>query len=120
MSRIFSVSTLIVLTSATAIAYASDGTVNFTGELAVATCKVSTFSGQAIRSSIPVVELPTVSVGSLSVVGATSSHTPFRIVVTCSEPRPGAVLTYFESGPGVDSVTKNVLNVGGTAKGVQF
>lgn len=117
-------------------AQASDGTVNFGGKLLNETCTVSVNGG----SNVGTVRLPTLSTAALGSPGAVGGATSFTIALTgCnagaaigkildatsigtpSAPKElSSVTAYFEAGPGVDPVSHNILNVGGTATGVQL
>ena len=94
-------------------ALASDGTINFIGEISAQTCTINGGS-----SSLTVV-MPTVSASALP-VGTTSGHTVFSIQLTDCDLATGNVHTFFESGPAVDTVSGRLNNISGNATGVQI
>lgn len=97
-------------------AHASDGTINFNGELTAQTCttKVNGISNTAT------VTLPTLSTTLLGVAGAVAGATNFTIELSACTGTITTAAAYFEAGAGVDPITKNVRNATGTATGVQF
>lgn len=117
-------------------AQATDGTVNFNGKLFNETCTISVNGG----SNMGTVGLPTLSTVTLATAGAVGGATSFTIKLTgcgggssirefldtttngtTGTPKAlSSATAYFESGPGVDPVSHNILNVGGTATGVQL
>lgn len=117
MGRIFLVSMFIVVSLGAPLVHASEGTVNFSGALLSKSCS-STVNGAI---GIPTVELPRLSVEALSAKGETAGRTGIEIGWTCpANAILGSVLVYFEGGSSIDVQTKNILNVGGTATGVQL
>lgn len=87
---------------------AADGTINFTGMVTDQTCEITTPAGVDFT-----VTLPRVSTSTLSATGETAGRTPFSINLSnCSS--DGAVATYFEPGPTVDSTTGRLINQNGS------
>lgn len=92
-------------------AFASDGTINFSGELLDSTCTVNV-NGAAGPAAASVI-LPKVSAKQLAVAGATAGQTAFNITLgACAGANTTTALAYFESGSGVDQVTGYVKNTG--------
>lgn len=96
--------------------YAADGTINFNGELTSQTCTTTINGGTNVAS----VKLPTLSTGSLKTPGAIAGATNFTIELSACTGTIATAAAFFETGGGVDGVTKNVRNASGTATGVQF
>ena len=95
-------------------AYASDGTITFTGAITAATCTVKLNGGSTASG---VVTLPTVSNTVLASVGAVAGATSFAInLSSCTTGK--TVNTYFEAGTTVDLVTGALINAG-TATNVE-
>ncbi|EIK61130.1 fimbrial protein [Pseudomonas lactis] len=107
------------LTSAFAMsaAHAADGTINFSGELTAQTCTTKLNGGTSTT-----VTLPKLSTSALATIGAVAGSTGFTIELSGCSGTMATAAAYFESGAGVDPVTKNVRNVAGTgpAGGVQL
>lgn len=82
-------------------AFASDGTITFTGQVTAQTCAISGNGG----TSNFTVALPTVSAGSLGVAGSTAGRTPFTIALSGCTPNTGTVHTFFEAGSTTDSAS---------------
>lgn len=97
-------------------AQAADGTINFTGELTSQTC-TATVNG----STSATVTLPTLSNTSMPAAGNTAGATNFIINLANCTSTIKTAAAFFEAGPGVDPISKNVRNtlVGGAAN-VQF
>jgi major type 1 subunit fimbrin (pilin) len=119
--------------SAMSTAQASDGTVNFNGLLVTRTCNVSVNGG----SNVGTVTLPTLSAATLGAAGAIGGRTMFTVglsgcntsIVDFLNSIGGSASSstsylnasaYFEAGAGVDPVSHNILNAGGSATGVQL
>lgn len=103
---------------ATQSAFASDGTINFNGEVKDQTCTV-TVNGQ-ISPAPSTITLPTVSSSLLDTAGKTTGQTGFKIGLSaCSGPATTAS-AFFESGATVDAISNNLKNTTGTAKMVQL
>jgi major type 1 subunit fimbrin (pilin) len=94
-------------------AFASDGTINFTGELTAQTCSINGTAADGNRNVS--VTLPAATQSSLAIVGATSAETAFQIALTSCTPATGTVRTRFESGPNVDAATGELLTSGAGA-----
>ena len=89
-------------------AQASDGQINFQGELTDSTCQIA-IDGSPSPATVV---LPTLSVQALAAPGAVAGRTQFNIELSgCT----GLVTTstaaaYFENGASVDSTTNNLVN----------
>ncbi|PXW48748.1 major type 1 subunit fimbrin (pilin) [Klebsiella oxytoca] len=107
MKRLF-LSTAIVSCLVATGAQASDGQINFQGQLTDSTCQIA-IDGSP---SPALVVLPTLSVQALAAPGAVAGRTQFNIELSgCT----GLVTTstaaaYFENGASVDSTTNNLVN----------
>lgn len=98
-------------------ASATDGTVNFTGEISSQTC---TIDGSTTGTTAKTVVLPRVAATSLSTVGQTSGRTGFTLAMTeCSG---SSALVRFEQRASVDAATGNLINqtAGGSNVQVQI
>lgn len=104
-SRIFSI---LAAAAVAQSAFASDGTINFTGELRDQTCTVSV-NGQASPAVVSVA-LPTVSAGALSAAGRTTGQTAFNITLSGCTGSATAASAFFEAGATVDPTTSNLRN----------
>lgn len=95
-------------------AEASDGTINFTGQIESQTCTVSLNGGTSTGS----VELPTVSSSLLKTPGQTAGNTRFTIDLSDCSAQTGDVFAYFEQGANVNAEGR--LTNTGTAKNVDL
>lgn len=86
-------------------ASATDGTINFTGEINNQTC---TIEGNATGTSTKTVALPRVAASSLATVGQTSGRTGFTLALTKCTGTSAQV--HFEQGSSVDAATGNLTN----------
>lgn len=94
-------------------AYASDGTITFTGAISAATCTVKLNGGSASGT----VTLPSVSNTILASGGAVAGATAFAInLSSCTTGK--TVNAFFEAGTTVDLVTGSLIN-SGTASNVE-
>lgn len=107
---------VLVAVGATPFAMASDGTINFNGELKAETCVISV-NGAA---SPTVVTLPTISTKSLSAAGRSAGQTGFSMQLSQCGSSSKTVAAYFEAGSSVDPGTGNLKNVSGSATQVQL
>ncbi|KVG70020.1 fimbrial protein [Burkholderia ubonensis] len=98
-------------------AYASDGTINFTGSVVASTCKVG--DGKNTMN----VALPKASTSQLAQAGATAGRTPFTLVLTncATDKEEGGTVTpapvnkvsvAFEPGPNVNLATGRLTLTG--------
>ena len=94
-------------------AQASDGTINFSGQLIASTCVVSA------ASAAQTVTLPTLATTALTAAGATAGKTAFSIAVTGCSAGTTTAAAYFEPGPTVNSTTGRLIN-GGAATNVEL
>jgi major type 1 subunit fimbrin (pilin) len=101
---------------ASQFACATDGTINFTGNVTAQTC---TINGGGTNSNFTVA-LPTVSASTLSAAGQTAGRTPFAITLTNCTPATGTVHTFFEAGPTTDLNTGNLIVTAGGASNVEI
>lgn len=104
------------LAMAVSSAQASDGTINFAGQLQTSTCAVSAASANQT------VTLPTLATTNLTTAGQTGGATTFSIAVAGCPTGVGApttFTTYFETNSNVDLTNGNLKSTG-TATGVQL
>jgi major type 1 subunit fimbrin (pilin) len=101
---------------ATPAAFASDGTITFTGKITATTCQVS---GNGGGSSFAV-NLDTVSSTALPADKATAAPRGFTIALSQCTPATGSAAVYFEPGATVDTATGQLLNINGTATNVEL
>jgi major type 1 subunit fimbrin (pilin) len=96
-------------------AHASDGTINFTGQLQSSTCSVSSAS-QTLSVTLPTLATSALAAG----VGTVAGSTPFSIAITgCTS--GSTATTYFETNANVDQSSGRLnLATGSTATGVQL
>lgn len=113
-ARIFAV---LLAAAATQSAFASDGTINFSGELVDSTCVV-TVNGQ-VAPAPAVVTLPKLSAALLKTAKSVAGQTGFNIQLSACTGTTTTAAAFFEAGPGVDPLTSNVKSTG-TAKFVQL
>ena len=113
-ARIFAV---LLAAAATQSAFASDGTINFTGELVDSTCVV-TVNGQ-VAPAAATVTLPKVSVTTLKAAKDTAGQTGFNIQLSACTGVSTTAAAFFEAGAGVNPLTSNLHNKG-TAKFVEL
>lgn len=110
---------VLVATAAAPFAMAaSDGTINFTGEVKDATCTV-TVNG-VVSPAVSAVKLPTVSVSNLATVNATAGRTGFNIELSNCSANAKTASAFFEPGNSVDSVSGLLKNVSGKATKVNL
>ena len=104
---------LAALVSATGaqFANASDGTINFNGQLTDQTCTVSV--NGVVTPTVATVTLPTVSTGTLTLAGETAGSTAFNIRLSNCVGAASAVAAFFESGSGVDPFSGHLNNIAG-------
>jgi major type 1 subunit fimbrin (pilin) len=105
--------TLGAIALASQSAFASDGTINITGELTASTCSINGTAADGARNFS--VTLPTAAQSSLAVVGSTTGETAFQIALTACTPTTGTVRTRFESGPNVDPASGELTVAGAGA-----
>ena len=115
--KVFTLTALVAATGAQ-FASASDGTINFNGELAAQTCTVSVDG--VVTPTIATVTLPRVSTGILTAAGETAGSTAFNIRLSNCGGGPKGAAVFFESGSSVDPLTGNLRNVFGNAGNVQL
>lgn len=97
-------------------AHATDGTINFAGQLQTSTCAVSAASANQT------VTLPTLATTNLNAANLTAGSTAFAVSVSGCPVGAGApttFTTYFEANSNVDLVTGRLKNTG-TASNVQL
>ncbi|CAB3875364.1 fimbrial protein [Achromobacter mucicolens] len=103
--------------STSQLAFASDGTINFTGAISANTC---TIDGNGTGSKNFNVLMPTVGVDSLTAAGQTAGTTPFTIRLTACTPGTGMVHTLFEPGANGNAATGNLTIAAGGAANVEI
>lgn len=96
-------------------AEASDGTINFDGNIADQTCSVNVNDS---GSNTGTVTLPKVAAGMLSADGQTAGRTRFTIGLTGCSTKTGGVYAYFEQGANVNA--EGHLKNTGTAQNVEL
>lgn len=96
----------LVLGAVSPAAFASDGTITFTGRITGQTCTI-TGNGAAADFTVP---LPTVGTGTLNADGNTAGRTPFNIQLSACNPNTGNVAVFFESGANADMATGRLRN----------
>ncbi|SDV01945.1 fimbrial protein [Pseudomonas mucidolens] len=107
---------LLVAATATSAAMASDGTINFNGELKAETCKVAVNGAGA---SGTVVTLPTLSTSVLATAGQVAGQTGFNIQLSDCSAALKTASAFFEAGGTVDPKNGN-LRSSGSATNVQL
>jgi major type 1 subunit fimbrin (pilin) len=98
-------------------ANATDGTVNFTGEITSQTC---TIEGTTSGTSTKTVALPKLSASSLAATGQTAGRTAFTLALTACTGTSATV--HFEQRAAVDAATGNLINqtAGGSNAQIQI
>ncbi|OHW38045.1 fimbrial protein [Pseudomonas sp. 06C 126] len=111
---------LAVLVAATVscAALASDGKIDFNGELKAETCQVAV--NGASGASGTTVTLPTISTASLAAAGQVAGQTGFNIELSKCSAAIKTAAAFFEAGGSVDPVSGNLKNVSGSATKVQL
>lgn len=112
--RIFAV---LLAAAATQSAFASDGTINFNGELVASTCTVNV--NGTVGPTAATVTLPKVSAAQLKTAGAVAGQTGFNVTLSACTGTSTKAAAFFEAGAGVDPLTQN-LKVSGGATNVQL
>ncbi|ARL38886.1 fimbrial protein [Burkholderia pseudomallei] len=113
-------SAVVVMLATTGVAYASDGTITFTGSVVASTCKVNGGNGDLT------VALPQVATNQLANTGQTAGRTPFTLSLSgCTSPVdkdgnpianvPTKVAVVFEPGPNVNLTTGRLKPTGSGA-----
>ncbi|MBO9651179.1 MAG: type 1 fimbrial protein [Variovorax sp.] len=116
MKRVLLPALVAGLATLTATAYASDGTINFTGSVIGTTCSISV-NGTAAPAPATVTLQPARD-SDLNAAGKTAMPTPFDIMLTsCTD--TGKVSAFFEAGPGVNPGSGLLRNTG-TATNVEL
>ncbi|KPH00188.1 fimbrial protein [Pseudomonas sp. RIT-PI-q] len=108
---------VLVAASSAPFAMASDGTINFTGQLLAATCAINV--NGAVSPAAATVTLPSITASSLSAAGKVAGQTNFIIKLTGCTGTATTAAAFFEAGGGVDPVSGNLKNTG-TATNVQL
>lgn len=111
---------LAVLVAATvsSAALASDGKIDFNGELKAETCKVAVNGASGANGTT--VTLPTISTASLATAGQVAGQTGFNIELSDCSAAIKTAAAFFESGGSVDPASGNLKNVSGSATKVQL
>ncbi|MDX9663753.1 fimbrial protein [Pseudomonas sp. P5_152] len=104
---------VLVAVTATSAAMASDGTINFNGELKAETCAVAVNGAGA---SGTVVTLPTLSTSVLANAGQVAGQTGFNIQLSKCSAALKTAAAFFEAGGTVDPRTGNLKNSGDATK----
>lgn len=108
---------VLLAAAATQSAFASDGTINFTGELVDSTCTV-TVNG-VVGPAPATVTLPKVSAAQLKTANATAGQTGFNITLSACTGTSTTAAAFFEAGAGVNPLTTNLKNSDATATGAK-
>ncbi|MGY2313197.1 fimbrial protein [Pseudomonas sp. SDO5522_S412] len=108
----------LISTGAVQFAHASDGTINFNGELRNQTCTIAVDG--VVTPAVATVTLPTISTGLLTTVGEVAGQTGFNIQLTNCVGTATTAAAFFEAGTSVDPVSFNLRNMTGTATNVQL
>ncbi|NMZ32846.1 fimbrial protein [Pseudomonas proteolytica] len=85
---------------------ASDGTINFAGELVAQTCTITIDGGPSPQTK----NLPKVSTSLLTTPGQVAGATSFLIGLTGCASTPNSVTTFYEAGGTVDPITGRMRN----------
>ncbi|MBT9300139.1 fimbrial protein [Pseudomonas sp. TAE6080] len=111
---------LAVLVAATvsSAALASDGKIDFNGELKAETCKVAVNGASGANGTT--VTLPTISTASLTTAGQVAGQTGFNIELSDCSAAIKTAAAFFEPGGSVDPASGNLKNVSGSATKVQL
>jgi major type 1 subunit fimbrin (pilin) len=109
---------VLVAATATSAAMASDGTINFNGELKAETCQVAV--NGAAGSAGSTVTLPTISTASLAAQGQVAGQTGFSIQLSKCSAALKTASAFFEAGGSVDPASGNLKNLSGTATKAQL
>lgn len=111
--------TLIALAATTAVACsfnasATDGTINFSGEISNQTCVIEGNTGTTVKT----VTLPRVAASSMATVGQQAGRKDFTLALTgCTG---SSALVRFEQGATVDAATGNLTNQAASGSNVQL
>ncbi|WP_334042412.1 fimbrial protein [Burkholderia ambifaria] len=116
-NNITALSAVALMLATTGVAYASDGTITFTGAVVASTCKVNGGTGDLA------VALPHVATNQLTSTGQTAGRTPFTLSLSgCTSPVdaegkpvanvPTKVAVVFEPGPNVNLTTGRLKPTG--------
>jgi major type 1 subunit fimbrin (pilin) len=108
---------VLLAAAATQSAFASDGTINFAGELVDSTCTV-TVNG-VVGPAAALVQLPKVSAAQLKTAGTVAGQTGFNITLSACTGTSTKAAAFFESGGGVNPLTSNLFNSDLTAGGAK-
>ncbi len=109
-NKILSTLALTAIAFASQSAFASDGTINFTGSITSQTCSINGAAADGNRNIN--VTLPKTPHSSLAALNAVAGETPFSIALTGCTPATGTVATRFESGANVDATSGELLTSG--------
>lgn len=114
MKKVLTMLAAIAVSASSLNASATDGNIDFTGEISSQTC---TIEGTTTGSAAKTVNLPRVSTSSLSTVGKTAGRTGFTIALTACTGT--SALVRFEQRSGVDATTGNLVNQTAAGSNVQ-
>jgi major type 1 subunit fimbrin (pilin) len=112
MKKFLTITSALVLTGIASQACASDGTLNFKGNISNVTCTVVAAGG----TSIGTVTLPTVTQSALKAAGDTAGTTQFSIQLSncAGSPSPTKAAAWFETGAEVNAAGRVIATVAGT------
>jgi major type 1 subunit fimbrin (pilin) len=113
MKKLLTIASAIALGSIATQAFASDGTINFTGTISNVTCTLAAAGGGTTGT----VTLPTVTQSALKAAGDTAGATQFSIKLSgCTgTPAPTQAAAWFETGPEVNAAGRLVTTIADTA-----
>ncbi|WP_342316336.1 fimbrial protein [Lysobacter sp. FW306-1B-D06B] len=117
--------TALLVGSATAPAFAADGSITFNGEILDSTCTVTGGAGTDGGVKDLTVTLPTIQKAALAAANQVAGETPFTIVIggagqTGCVNGKTAKLWWEQSGSDIDTATGRLKNNGGSATNVQI
>lgn len=113
MKKLLTIASALALGSIATQAFASDGTINFTGTISNVTCTLAAAGGGTTGT----VTLPTVTQSALKAAGDTAGATQFSIKLSgCTgTPAPTQAAAWFETGPEVNAAGRLVTTIADTA-----
>ena len=113
MKKLLTITSALALSSIATQAFASDGTINFTGTISNVTCTLAAAGGTTTGT----VALPTVTQTALKAVGDTAGTTQFSIKLSActGTPAPTQAAAWFETGSEVNAAGRLVTTIADTA-----
>jgi len=108
---------VLLAAAVTQSAFASDGTINFEGQLLDSTCTVNV--NGTVGPAAATVTLPKVSAAQLKTAGTIAGQTGFNITLSACSGTTTKAAAFFEAGANVDPLTHNLKNNDKTKDGAQ-